>query len=117
MFGVVLSGSTSLMTTIGLSRAPDAAARRRQRVLVQSVDGSDRQVRFFSARKLLGNRPLASAMTHRATELSLGMAAEQLYESLPKESREALADLPALLRRLQADAQICGHATTDCRRH
>ena len=44
-------------------------------------------------------------MTHRATELSLGMAAEQLFESLPKESRQALGDLPALLRRLQADAQ------------
>ncbi len=44
-------------------------------------------------------------MTHRATELSLGLAAEQLYESLPKESRQALGDLPALLQRLQRDAQ------------
>ena len=44
-------------------------------------------------------------MTHRATELSLGMAAEQLFESLPKESRKALGDLPALLGRLQTDAQ------------
>jgi len=48
---------------------------------------------------------VASAMTHRATELSLGMAAEDLYESLPKEARRALGDLPALLRRLQHDAQ------------
>ena len=44
-------------------------------------------------------------MTHRATELSLGLAAEQLYESLPKDSRQQLADLPALLQRLQGDAQ------------
>jgi serine/threonine-protein kinase len=44
-------------------------------------------------------------MTHRATELSLGMAAEQLFESLPKESRQALGNLPALLRRLEGDAQ------------
>ncbi len=60
---------------------------------------------FSVARKLLGKRAIAPAMTHRATELSLGMAAEQLFESLPKESRQALGDLPALLRRLQADAQ------------
>jgi eukaryotic-like serine/threonine-protein kinase len=60
---------------------------------------------FSVARKLLGNRVRQSAMTHRATELSLGMAAEQLYDSLPKETRLALGDLPALLQRLQEDAQ------------
>jgi serine/threonine-protein kinase len=60
---------------------------------------------FALAKRFLGNRQRASAMTHRATELSLGMAAEQLFESLPKESRLALGDLPALLHRLQNDAQ------------
>jgi serine/threonine-protein kinase len=44
-------------------------------------------------------------MTHRATELSLGLAAEQLYETLPRESRESLGDLPEVLDRLQRDAQ------------
>lgn len=43
-------------------------------------------------------------MTHRATELSLGIAAEELYDALPKASRESLGDLPALLQRLQHDA-------------
>jgi serine/threonine-protein kinase len=60
---------------------------------------------FALGRKLLGNRAPVTAMTHRATELSLGMAAEQLYESLPRESRQALGALPALLVRLQDDAQ------------
>jgi serine/threonine-protein kinase len=60
---------------------------------------------FSVARRLLGNRVRQSAMTHRATELSLGMAAEQLYDGLPKETRLALGDLPALLKRLQDDAQ------------
>ena len=60
---------------------------------------------FAMARKLRGNQPIGPAMTHRATELSLGMAAEQLFENLPKESRQALGDLPALLHRLQRDAQ------------
>ena len=61
---------------------------------------------FGLAKKLLGNRARASAMTHRATELSLGMAAEQLYESLPKATQKDLGDLPALLQRLQDDAQL-----------
>lgn len=61
---------------------------------------------FSVARKLVGNRGRESALTHRATELSLGMAAEQLFESLPKETRHALAGLPAVLRRLQDDAQF-----------
>ena len=60
---------------------------------------------FALARRLRGNQPIGPAMTHRATELSLGMAAEQLFENLPKESRQALGDLPALLHRLQRDAQ------------
>jgi len=63
------------------------------------------KIAFSIARKLVGNRGHVSAMTHRATELSLGMAAEELYEGLPKETRHALGDLPALLRRLQDDAQ------------
>jgi hypothetical protein len=60
----------------------------------------------FSIAKRSGTgRPVVAAMTHRATELSLGLAAEQLYESLPKETRLELRDLPAVLKRLQTDAQ------------
>jgi prefoldin subunit 5 len=44
-------------------------------------------------------------MTHRATELSLGLAAEQLFDTLPRETRQALADVPSVLQRLQNDAQ------------
>jgi hypothetical protein len=44
-------------------------------------------------------------MTHRATELSLGLAAEELYEQLPKKVRAELSGLPPMLRRLQDDAQ------------
>jgi serine/threonine-protein kinase len=61
---------------------------------------------FAIARKLSGKGARTTVLTHHATELSLGMAAEQLYESLPKEQRQALGDLPALLRRLQDDAQF-----------
>jgi predicted Ser/Thr protein kinase len=60
---------------------------------------------FAAARRMLGGRSPITAMTHRATELSLGMAAEQLFESLPKATRAALGELPSVLHRLQADAQ------------
>jgi len=60
---------------------------------------------FKVARKLVGKHAFTAANTHRATELSLGTAAEQLYESLPKETQRELADLPPTLKRLQDDAQ------------
>lgn len=59
---------------------------------------------FATARKLRGSKPVQRAMTHRATEVSLGLAAEQLFESLPKSSRESLGDVPSLLQQLQRDA-------------
>jgi predicted RNase H-like nuclease (RuvC/YqgF family) len=60
---------------------------------------------FSIAKGTGGARHAAAAMTHRATELSLGLAAEQLFESLPKATRESLQELPAVLQRLQEDAQ------------
>ena len=59
---------------------------------------------FSVARRWRGSIPVAQAMTHRATELSLSMAAEQLFDTLPKASRESLGDVPGLLQRLQHDA-------------
>lgn len=60
---------------------------------------------FAVARKLLGKKATGTAMTHRATELSIGMAAENLYEKLPTAMRGSLRDVPALVRKLQDDAQ------------
>jgi len=101
-----LSGAVTLMSTIGL-----LAMQQRHR----DVDtefwgkvwmGRIGRLAFGIARRLVGRGQATSAMTHRATELSLGMAAEQLFESLPKETRQELGDLPALLGRLQNDAQL-----------
>lgn len=60
---------------------------------------------FSLARTLRGAKTVQPAMTHRATELSLGMATEQLFESLPAPSRAALRELPRVLSTLQRDAQ------------
>lgn len=37
--------------------------------------------------------------------MAIGLAADALFESLPKETRKELKDLPVLVRRLEADAQ------------
>jgi serine/threonine-protein kinase len=101
-----LSVGTAMLTAIGLL----AVQQRRSDVDTELWSklwmGPIGKFIFSVARKLLGNRARPSAMTHRATELSLGMAAEQLFESLPKESRQALGDVPTVLRRLQGDAQL-----------
>jgi hypothetical protein len=48
---------------------------------------------------------LPAGGANRPTELAIGMAADQVFESLPKPTRKALKDLPALLRRLEAEAR------------
>ena len=60
---------------------------------------------FSVAQRLRGTKAVRPAMTHRATELSLSMATEQLFESLPAPSRSALRELPNVLQTLQRDAQ------------
>jgi serine/threonine-protein kinase len=104
-FSLVVPASITLFTTIG------AIADHQQRSDVDTNfwarvwTGPIGKSAFSVAKRLLGNRTRATAMTHRATELSLGLAAEQLYESLPKATRTALGAVPALLERLQVDAQ------------
>ena len=103
--GMGLFGGVAILSTIGL-----LALRQRH----HDVDtefwsklwmGRIGKLAFSVARRFLGNRAPSAAMTHRATELSLGLAAEQLYEALPKETRQRLDELPPLLTRLQRDAQ------------
>ena len=59
---------------------------------------------FSIAKRWRGTAIVAPALTHRATELSLSLAAEQLFESLPRDTRAALGDVPSVLQRLQVDA-------------
>lgn len=100
-----LSGAVSIVTLIPklllLQRRSDVDTAFWRRLWM----GSAGKLAFRVARRLIGRRAVGSAMTHRATELSLGLAAEQLYEALPRETRTALGDLPSTLRRLQDDAQ------------
>ena len=60
---------------------------------------------FGIARTFTSTRALPASLTHRPTELALSMAAEQLYETLPKETRRELRDLPDVVHKLEHDAQ------------
>jgi len=60
---------------------------------------------FGLARSFTSAKALPAPMTHRPTELSIGMAAEQLFATLPKDTRQQLRDLPAVVHRLEEDAQ------------
>lgn len=60
---------------------------------------------FRVARLLLREKSLPPPATHRPTELALAMAAEQLFEELPRDTRQQLKDLPDVVRRLEHDAQ------------
>ncbi len=44
-------------------------------------------------------------LTNRPTELAVGMAVESLFESLPKETRASMEDLPTVVAGLEADAR------------
>jgi eukaryotic-like serine/threonine-protein kinase len=60
---------------------------------------------IFGRLRASKTRPaLSSGFTFRPTELVLGMAAERLYEELPKETREQLREVPDVLRQLEQDA-------------
>jgi len=60
---------------------------------------------FGFARLFVGAKSLPPPATHRPTELALAMAAEQLFEQLPRETRQQLRELPDVVRRLEQDAQ------------
>ena len=52
----------------------------------------------------LDRSALASLATHRPTELGIGMAVDSLFDALPKGTRLELAELPSIVRHLEADA-------------
>jgi serine/threonine-protein kinase len=50
-------------------------------------------------------RPAAAAALPQHTEVALGRALESLFESLPKETRRELKDVPVTVKRLEVEAQ------------
>ncbi len=53
----------------------------------------------------LRRRALPGASAQRPTEVAIALAADALFDALPKEARRELKELPAAVRRLEADAK------------
>jgi len=53
----------------------------------------------------LDRRAVAADAAHRPTELVIGLAADGLFEALPKPMRQELRELPEVMRQLETDAQ------------
>ncbi len=53
----------------------------------------------------LGAKQLPSRVTTRPTEIAIGMAVSGLFQSLPKATRDEMADLPDVLESLETDAR------------
>lgn len=76
---------------------------------------NSRPARWFEkiARVLLKRRAAPAELTYRPTELAIGIAADALFETLGKEQRKELKELPSLLERLQRDAQLMRRTVDD----
>ena len=97
------------MTAAALAGVPGLALMQRRRDVDLSVysrlwKGRVGRWLFRIARAVLPARVLPASLTHRPTELAIGMAADKLYEDLPKAVRERLRELPDAVRRLEVDA-------------
>lgn len=58
------------------------------------------------ARIGLKKRAVPAELTYRPTEMAISLAADALFESLPKNVRKELKDLPHVMDRLQHDAAL-----------
>jgi hypothetical protein len=58
------------------------------------------------ARIGLKRRAVPAELTHRPTEMAISMAADVLFESLPKGLRKELKEFPSVMQRLQGDAAM-----------
>ncbi len=98
-------GSAAFLSTLGyltaVAQSDDVDGNFWQRIWT----GRAGRFLFAIAKRFARRRNDAGVMTHRATELALGMAAENLFETLPREARDSLRALPVVLHRLQEDAQ------------
>ncbi|UCG85424.1 MAG: serine/threonine protein kinase [Gemmatimonadota bacterium] len=106
---LLTTGSASAVGFVISSIAPGQEEERR------ALKKAERRLRFWQSKlgraifKLSGvglhKRVAEVRATHRPTELQIGLAAEALFESLTKETRKRVGDVPAMVGRLESDAQ------------
>jgi len=96
-----VGGVSSFLAVVRLQRRIDLDTR----IWSWLWQGPVGRLMFRIARLLVPAKSLPPPVTHRPTELALAMAAEQLFDQLPRDVRRQLRDLPEVVRRLEQDAQ------------
>ena len=96
-----VGGVSSFLAVVRLQRRIDLDTR----IWSWLWQGPVGRLMFRTARLLVPAKSLPPPATHRPTELALAMAAEQLFDQLPRDVRRQLRDLPEVVRRLEQDAQ------------
>ena len=108
--GVIAAMSTGLGLLVGLPSAALALARLARRrdldteIFMRLWRGPVGRLVFNRVGAVPARQQLTSGFTFRPTEMALGMAAERLFDDLPKETRDRLHELPDAVRRLEHDA-------------
>ncbi|MFN0098933.1 MAG: hypothetical protein ACKVS7_09690, partial [Gemmatimonadaceae bacterium] len=101
---VPLTISVAVLSLVGRAiiraRRPQAAPETWRKIWASGVG----KLAFAAARFFGAKSTQQVATTHRPTEMAIGMAAEELYASLPATTRASLRDMPGLLTKLQRDA-------------
>lgn len=79
----------------------------------RSVPGA-RWLKFWGSRlgkaifELAGirlKRVASESSAHRPTEMAIGMAADRLFDALPKDVKQSFSELPSIVRKLEEDAE------------
>ena len=108
--GIDLSITASTGATVGIFAAFGAAMRNKRRrdlvgdVALALLRGTLGRLSFGLGRLGLGSKALGAG-AHRPTEMAISIAADRLFDELPKELRRELVGLPETIERLESDAK------------
>ncbi|GMV07877.1 MAG: hypothetical protein AMXMBFR53_41520 [Gemmatimonadota bacterium] len=108
--GIDVSALAVVSANVGIVSSFLAALRGKWRrdwvgeVARRIAEGSAGRLAFALGRLGLGRKALGAG-AHRPTEMAISLAADRLFEELPREYRRELKGLPAAIQRLEADAR------------
>jgi hypothetical protein len=100
-YSVIGAGASGLVVAQQDYRERDVWGRRAQKLWNSKFGGWLHRLVTRGA----GRGAVATGVTYRPTELAIGLAADRLFDGLPKNVRTQLPDLPKVVRGLEANAQ------------
>ncbi len=99
--GATLLGAAGIITLVQADKRSDIPHKRRWKFWKGRIGSWLFRLAGFR----LGEPSPAVAFTHRPTEMAIGLSVLGLYQALPAPSREALGDLPGVVKGLETEAR------------